>query len=266
MKSKYYRQSLSGLFIIFYAVVVLFTPAILADTPKTIYWGNVNVFTGFPGETSYFNITLDGVPGPEYLPVNDHYEGWCVDTGHIIKPNRWYNKSRLYCSILASFNDTDIPECIRESMHWNKTNYILTQWYLPEEDKNEPYLTATYGDIQQALWHFGDDGYDYLAPHSSSPDFTVAKVEAIINDADTYGDNFVPQPGDTMAVIIDPHWLTDDYPCIHQLIVIPVTIPPDFDIPEFPLGTITAALTPLIAFSALAIKRRRQEQYIRKRV
>jgi hypothetical protein len=60
-----------------------------------------------------------------------------------------------------------------------------------------------------------------------------------------------------MAVIVDPHWLTDDYPCIHQLIVIPVIIPPDFDIPEFPLGTLTAVLAPMAAFAFITYKRRR---------
>jgi hypothetical protein len=252
MISKYHGKGKFYLFILCF--LVLSVPAVMADSPKEIYGGTVRVYTGYEGTNSYFDLVISGVIGGGYLPVDGTYDGWCVDTGHTIDPKQWFDHSRLYCSILAGMGDPSIPECIREQADWNRVNYILTNWY--QSPKIPAFQGATYGDIQQALWHFGDDGYDYTDPHSTSPDFTPEKVGDIIQSAVDNGGDFVPVQGQTMAVIVDAHKNPGEENCVNQLIVLGIQLPPDYHVPEFPLGTITALLTPLAAFAYTSRRRR----------
>lgn len=227
--------------------------------PVYVYGGVVTITLDYPQDDCYFNITVTGVPVDSYIPQDGEYNGWCVDTGATIYPSLVYGESKMYCSIRAGMNDTSIPECIRSASEWNKTNYILTNYLL---GLKEPYISATVGDIQQILWHYGDDNYDYInSPEPSSPEpYNTTRIGEIISDADANGEDFVPSQNEYMAIIVDPHRNTGEDPCKNQVIIIPFQIPFCYEVPELPLGTITAVLTPLAALGAAALKKRREKK------
>ncbi len=125
------------------------------------------------GDSSYFIITLSGVP-QGYDVSNVAYAGWCLDRGHSM--SRSIGLSVMLYSSLS-------PPALLASKPWNQINYLLN-------NKDG----ATVDDIQQALWHFiGWWNYVNLSP----------AAKTLVDEANDHSD-FVPALGEIVGVICIP--------------------------------------------------------------
>ena len=125
------------------------------------------------GIDSYFDIQIDGVFGPSDV-ANGTYLGWCFQKNIQMTRDQWHNIT-MYHSY-----DPNKPYKYKNA-NWDIINYIIN-------NKNG----ASREDIQEAIWYFME-GY---TPTSTSTD-------VIIQDAKLYGNNFLPQPGQRIAIIVN---------------------------------------------------------------
>ena len=129
----------------------------------------------YDGTNSYFDTTLSNVP-PGYDVTNATYLGWCVDRRYIIPRGPATHEVMLY----SSCN----PPMDLEDEEWDMVNYILN------------HKQGTMMDIQEAIWYFINmvNGYTPSTPAGW----------AMVYDAQENGTDFVPGPGEVVAVICYP--------------------------------------------------------------
>jgi len=169
----------------------------------------------YPSSECYYYVVLSNIP-VGYHVSNGRYLGWCVDEHHYI------NNGKTYSATLYSSYDPSNPH---PDPDWNKVNYILN------------HKQGSWNDVQAAIWRFVDGG--------SMPSSDAGK--AMVNDADINGENFIPGPGEKMAVIA---WINSDT----QVPIIEVTVPLQNITPEYPLGPILGIGS---FFAALGVFRRK---------
>jgi hypothetical protein len=225
------------------------SPLVFAEEcePVFVYDGVVKIKTGYIGAESYFDLTVMGVPVNGWIPLDGVYDGWCADTHKFVDGNTWYNNSLLYSSL-----DPDLPWCMDNDEDWDKVNYLLNQIYPSPVDPI--YTAADKKDIQQVVWNLTDAGY---VPNSykGKNDYwegDLGRINAILADVEDNYESFgVPQEGQYFAILVSPNGALGDpcSTCRHQLIFFPHPIPPCFEIPELPFGTLTALVTPIMAFA-----------------
>jgi hypothetical protein len=87
----------------------------------------------------------------------------------------------------------NLPWYAKDDEQWDYVNYIL--------NKDYSYLGATVHDFQNAIWYFTDS--DPRIGAFPTSDYTPEILEAIIDDAEANGANFVPGKGQWMAIICD---------------------------------------------------------------
>jgi hypothetical protein len=151
----------------------------LAD-PLSVPEGTVDFFLTNPGPVSYFQTTTAGI-------INGTFDGWCVDTDrHIIS-------GATYTADPVSSYDPNLPAGLVEYPHnFDLVNYIMNQNYVGQG--------YTYSEVQRAIWTLIDD---YTSTAGLGP-WTQENVDAILQDALTNGEGFVPGCGQVMAVILNP--------------------------------------------------------------
>ncbi len=151
------------------------TPLPLDNDPP-----NVNLPTSqvtmkvFSSTTSYFRTQLFNVPAG-YEVSNGNYSGWCSDSAHTINTNTAYQ-----VTLYSSYNPS-LPTHLYHQ-NWSKVNYILnhkvgTDWHQVE-----------YAILY--ILNFGDQGLN-------SNGWTM------VNDAIAYGNSYIPDCGDIIAIIAD---------------------------------------------------------------
>ncbi len=128
------------------------------------------------GTQSYFKTTLFDIP-PGFDVNSSTYLSWCVDEDTFFAPGTIYN-ARLYSSYDPNLNTT-CPRCFDED--WDKVNYIIN------------HKQGSIDDVQAAIAYFIDGGL-----YPSDPD-AIAMVEQAL----LYGEEFWPQEGQFMAIIVD---------------------------------------------------------------
>ena len=124
---------------------------------------------------TYFDLILSGVPNG-YSVYDGTWPGWCVDEYVYIYPNK------IYHPILRSSYDPNLPAYIADP-DWDMVNYII----------NHKNASATWDDIQDAIWYFIDGGN-----YPSDPE-----AQAMVDDALANGEGYVPGCSDLIAVIAD---------------------------------------------------------------
>ncbi|PKP52473.1 MAG: hypothetical protein CVT90_02630, partial [Candidatus Altiarchaeales archaeon HGW-Altiarchaeales-3] len=141
--------------------------------------------TPYTGADTYFDIALSDVPSGQDV-ANDTYLGWCADRWHGISTGVSY-PAELYSSY-----ESDVPE-IAQNVSWNEINYII--------NNRDDYAAsgATRMDIQCAIWHF-TDGLNTSDSNCKATNPGVS--QSIVDDAYANGGDFIPGPGDRMAVIV----------------------------------------------------------------
>jgi len=168
----------------------------------------ISMQVDYPGIECYYNVILSDVP-IGYHVSNGIYLGWCVDEYHKIIPGETY-KATMY--------STYDPNNPHPDPDWDKVNYILN------------HKQGTAKDIQEAIWYFVDGG--------NLPSTDAGK--AMVNEAETNGEGYIPTVGQTLAVVL---WINSTT----QVPIIEVSVPLQNVVPEYPLGPILGLSTLMIA-------------------
>jgi hypothetical protein len=129
------------------------------------------------GSESFFVTTLSGVPAGFGEINNSAYLSWCVDQVNYI------NTGQLYSARLYSSYDPDLgakcAHCVDPD--WPKVNYIINN------------KQGSSDDVQDAIWFFVNGGHWPIDPDA----------QAMINEANLFGQDFSPKKGQFMAIIVD---------------------------------------------------------------
>jgi len=179
----------------------------------------------FDGVESYFLTKLMDVP-EGYDVTNGTYLGWCIDTRAEMARSPATHSVFLY----SSFN----PPGELANKEWDMVNYILNH-------KSE---SATAEDIQEAIWYFINIDGNYTP--------TSPTAWEIINDALQNGEGFIPEYGQTVAVICYPTVLLPS-PLEVQISIIEVA---NTVIPEFPSVPLQLLMMLVMLFIMAICKRR----------
>lgn len=175
----------------------------------------VTIRVEYPSSTCYYYVQLSNVPEGYHIS-NGKFFGWCVDEYHYI------TNGQAYTATLYSSYDQNNPH---PDPDWPKVNYILNN------------KKGTWEDVQAAIWYFVDGG-----KWPSDPD-----AQAMIQEANSTGANFVPAPGQILAVVV---WINNNT----QVPIIEVSVPLQNVAPEYPLGPILGIAS---FFAALGVYKRK---------
>jgi hypothetical protein len=168
------------------------TNAVDGDPLRLPSSGTVIILEASNSTQAYFDSTLRDVPDG-YDVTNATYLGWCID--------RSAEMTRLTphtINLYSSFS----PTGELASENWTMVNYVLN------------HKQGEVQDVQEAIWYFIDMNGTY------TPKSSVAF--AIIDDAETNGNEFVPAEGQIAAVIAYPVYVTDPTPV--QISIFEVTV------------------------------------------
>ena len=159
--------------------------ALAAALPNQV---TMSVQYPYEGAPAYFNtIVTDGGA------LNGSYEGWCVDTDHVIYQNTPYT-----ANVFSSYES--LPAGLVEfPQNFDLVNWIINQDFV---DKSAAPLAGnyTYGDVQRAIWELIDD----TASTSGLGTWSQAHVNQIKALAQANGEGFMPTCGDMVAVVLQP--------------------------------------------------------------
>lgn len=139
------------------------------------------------GTSSYFDATISGG-----TMLDGIYDSWCIDIDNAIYPNSSY-----LAGVYSSYED--LPAGIVEyPENLDLVNWIINQEYI---GKTSPggYGTYTWGDIQVAIWTLVEDD-----PPGAVGIYSSDRVDEIVAAAYTGGDDFLPECGGEVAVIVVP--------------------------------------------------------------
>ncbi len=135
---------------------------------------------------AYFDGVLSDVPVGFSLG-NGLYSAWCGTDSVSININHTYEMD-VYNSLLPSV----LPLYTRSAARWNSINWLFNNL--------SNYPTATWGEIQGAVWEILND-WNGIS-HTNVPD-ADGLVETMVNEARLH-DDFIPSCGQKAAVIFVP--------------------------------------------------------------
>lgn len=167
---------------------------------------------------SYFQTTIDG---PDWL--DGTYNGWCVDTSRTIGQNTNYT-ANVYSSYEDMAGIVDKPNNL-DAVNWLLNNFQVGDSLVDEviyggfnnadpsqypnsgdpvtgvdPGTNNSLGPITYGDIQRAIWG--------LIEHTQSTagvgSFSDARADELADRAYLYGQDFIPECGDKVALVLQP--------------------------------------------------------------
>lgn len=127
------------------------------------------------GANSWFVMDISDVPDG-YDVTDGQYYGWCAQEDILM-----VREGVDHTVVLYSSYDPDMPQSFRND-NWDKINYLIN------------HKQGNRTSVQNAIWYY-IDGMDIP---SEDPD-----AQAMIADANTNGSGFVPQPGETIAILAE---------------------------------------------------------------
>ena len=183
-----------------------------------------------PASPALFGITLSGFSGNFSVNTSTEYLGWCVE---LDIPLPTPNAVRLY-----STYDTDMPDdaqtyvdpltpivqndpsLLGQPVPWDKLNYLLN------------HKQGTAKEVQTAIW--------LLIWGAIPDDFEkTSNVTDMLEAAnDIANANFVPAPGQSIAVLLYIDGIGHDPEAELQETIIELTVPPYYDRGDLPDGTL----------------------------
>ena len=201
-------------------------PLALPQNQVTATYSEYDIFA--QASPALFGITLGGFSGNYSVNTNTAYLGWCLELGIPTPPT---NAVRLY-----STYDTDLPDdaqtytdpltpivqsnpsLLGQPIPWDKLNYLLN------------HKQGTAKEVQTAIW--------LLIWGESPPEFEeTSNVTAMLTAADA-SVNFVPAPGQIIAVLLYIDGIGHDPETELQETIIELTVPPYYDRGDLPDGTL----------------------------
>jgi hypothetical protein len=136
----------------------------------------------FPTTTISGGTNLDGV-----------YEGWCVDTDHVI-----YQNTDYIADVYSSYEE--FPEGLIEyPENLDLVNWIINQGWVGQSSPSCMGI-YTYGDVQRAIWTLVED----VVLTSGLGPWSQCRVDEILADAYANGEGYEPGCGDYIAIILVP--------------------------------------------------------------
>lgn len=144
------------------------------------------------GWQSYFKTSISGLNSY----VGD-YTGWCVDIGRTINTNTNY-QAMLYSSLeTLPIGTIDKPQNL-DLVNWIINNIKVGVKLFNEN--NVDLGTIKWQDIQLAIWMLMDNQDGSSLVGGESP----ARVNEIIRRANLYGEGFIPDCDDKIALVLVP--------------------------------------------------------------
>ncbi len=166
--------------------------------------------------------------GPAYFPVvtvtdgdsmAGFYEGWCIDTDHLIGPNIVY-PANVYSSYEALPSGLiEYPENI-DLVNWIINSDLVGKNIADVFPETTCTGTITFGDVQGAIWMLLEDNYN-ISLRSLGP-YSLCRIQEIVEDATVNGEGFVPGCCDYVVLILAP--VDDQGNVSAQLIILPVIL------------------------------------------
>lgn len=148
----------------------------------------------FPGTAlnppSYWQVTINGGA------LGGVYNAWCIDTDRNLSSGGTYSvgvSSSYSPSAAALFDAGETPENL------DLINWVINQNFVGQ-DAGGGLGAYTYGDVELAIWGLIGD-----TPTNPGTSYNDDRVAQIISQAEANGENFVPGPGQRLAVILVPN-------------------------------------------------------------
>jgi hypothetical protein len=171
------------------------TPLYIAAHAEVKHWSipvgaTMNYSVAFPGTNAYFNATLAGQTYPAY----------CVDLGRTIASNTPYQ-----CTIYSS-EDPNLPtDAVDKPGNLDLVNYVNTQYDAATQTYTKgdgaKITPVNYKAVQGAIWKLIDTSGN-CDTSLGSISWDKNQCNAIVADANGYGDGFVPGPGDKIKFLV----------------------------------------------------------------
>ena len=149
---------------------------------------DAGLFVMYPSHVSYF--TSHVVNGG--LLNFDDYEAWCIDAGHGIYPN---NTVPYDVIVFSSYGDLTNLGNVDNPEHMDKVNWVLNQDFVGKQ--SSAWGAYTKDDVQRVIWELVDDKPPTYVGHWE-------RFNEILELAYKYGEGYIPQCDENMAVILEP--------------------------------------------------------------
>jgi protocatechuate 3,4-dioxygenase beta subunit len=178
---------------------------------------------GTLSEASYFDVTVVGspLPSPLFPAVGGLYDGWCLDSTLSTRLGTDL-KAYLYSSVELELLKDGLPNLgTPDGSHLDQLDSI--NWLLGAYDGSTvtgsgQQVSATYGDVQAAIWKLLGEA-NYLSQPGTGP-VDPTTVDRLADLALTYGDGYLPAAGQPLGVVLKPVRLVDGVEVALQPILI----------------------------------------------
>ncbi|MDX9930335.1 MAG: thioester domain-containing protein [Bacteroidales bacterium] len=168
---------------------------------------NMSVSYPYTGASSYFTTTVTngGI-------LDGTYDGWCVDAGNTI-----YTGTSYLAEVISSYDETCLEGIVDNPANMDKVNWVMNQGFVGTPSLSEG--DFTYGDVQLAIWALIDNGTSL----SGVGPYSQARVDEILALAEDGGNEFIPECGQKLAIVLRPVDATGN-PVAAQITIAQVTI------------------------------------------
>ena len=157
--------------------------------------------------------------GTGYSVANGLNSGYCGDLVGLVEDNPLYGPVTYQAKLWSSLDPGAPKQTGSYPIPWNKINYLINMYPLPNPN-------YTWLEIQAAIWELvhgcnpvgplfdcpplieAPDYFPYGTsggpPYGCQPDgiVNISEVNQIVSDTNAKGENFIPGPGEKIAVVI----------------------------------------------------------------
>lgn len=209
-------------------VAIAATPPPLVLPPNQITATHSEYDLNAPASPAFFGVTLGGFSGDYSVNTNTSYNGWCLELDLPVPATNPVTLYSTYDTNLPADAQTytdpltpkvqSNPSLLGQPVPWDKLNYLLN------------HKQGTAKEVQTAIW--------LLIFGAAPPDFEVtSNVDAMLTAAEA-SVNFVPAPGQIIAVLLYVDGIGHDPNTEWQETVIELTVPPYYDLGDLPDNTV----------------------------
>lgn len=172
---------------------------------------------------AYFTARFPGIGNGYDISSTQMYLAWCAQADGFIgfpAPGPPFTETSVSFTLFNTYPNSALPSPA-QSQNWPQVNYILNNK-----------RTHTVSEIQEAIWYFLYGTYYY--GDSSVGSGWNQGAQALVDAAIQNGANFVPQPGQIVAVLLYNNSVPlNGTTNLGQDILIELTVPPQGQIGDF---------------------------------
>ena len=208
------------------AIAATAPPLVLPPNQITATWSEYDL--NAQASPALFGVTLGGFTGNYSVNTSTEYLGWCTELDLPVPTTNPVSLYSTYDTNLPADAQTytdpqtpivlSNPSLLGQPIPWDKLNYLLN------------HKQGTAKEIQTAIW--------LLIWGVSPPDFAVTPNVTAMLTAANASINFVPAPGQIIAVLLYIDGIGHDPNTELQETVIELTVPPYYDLGDLPDNTV----------------------------